>query len=76
MKKLDGLLAGLYGVVNLGCILVLAGIGLKRNEDAYNAEIKCIDLELENIHKDVAISMLEYDLKQLKEEYGIKEEEA
>ena len=74
MKKLDGLIAGLCTVVELGCIIALAGIGLKRNNDAYEAEMKCIDLELENINKDVEISMLNYDLKQLKGKYEAEEE--
>jgi hypothetical protein len=72
--KLKGIIAGVGTLMELGCIAALAAIGLKRNNDAYEAEMKCIDLELANIHKDVKISMLEYDMKQLKEKYEIEEE--
>lgn len=73
-EKLRKIIFGVGTLVELGCIATLAAIGLKRNQDAYNAEMKCIDLELANIRKDVKISMLEYDLKQLKKEYGVEEE--
>lgn len=72
MKKFDGLIAGLCTVVELGCIIGLAGIGLKRNEDAYKAEMKCVDLTLDNIMKDCEIYDLKHEIEQLKK----NEEEA
>lgn len=75
-EKIRKIVFGVGTLIELGCIATLAAIGLKRNQDAYNAEMECINLELANIHKDIKISMLEHDLKQLKAEHEVKEEEA
>lgn len=66
MKK-DSLVV-LAGVVNLGCIVGLAAIGLKRNKDCYNAECKLLHEQLDNISKAVKIESLETEIKKLKGE--------
>lgn len=75
MNKLEKIITGVLTLVELGGIAALTGIALKRNQAAYEAEMKCINLELENIHLDVAISMLEHDLKVIKEKYDVKDED-
>lgn len=64
---------GVCTIVELGCILSLAGIGLKRNKDAYEAECKRIkaecDLmrsEMESMCKDIIIEQLEKELEELR----------
>ena len=74
MKKLDGILTGIAGLVNLGSIIGLAAIALKRNNDAYDNAMKYIDAELELIEKDCEIHELECEIIQLKKKYGVKEE--
>ena len=70
-------LLGLCTAVELVCIGGLTAIGLKRNNDAYKAEIKCIDLEwkllkeqLDVACKDIEIEQLKRELKKLKEQNG------
>lgn len=74
MPKLEKVVTGVLTLVELGGIMALTGIALKRNQDAYEAEMKCIDLELKNINLDVANFMLEHDLKELKKEYDVEGE--
>lgn len=70
-------------VIEVGCIIGLAGLGLKRNNDWYKAEMKLIDTEcelfktkIEGILKDAQIKHLEKELSELKEKHGIDEEES
>lgn len=81
-NKLDNFVTGVAGLINLGCIVALAGIGLKRNNDCYKAECKNIDLQCEMFNKDVKamtdkwkIEDLEREVKNLKEKYEPCEEE-
>lgn len=76
------LIAGICGTIEVVCICGLAAIGLKRNKDAYDAEIKCINAQCEmlktkidNAFKDVEIKVLKEELAKLKGE-SEKEEEA
>lgn len=64
---------GVCTVMELGCIAGLAAIGLKRNKDAYNAEMKYIktscELACEQINgicKDAEIRKLKKELEILK----------
>lgn len=64
---------GLCTFIELTSVAVLTGIALKRNNDAYKAAVKCIDLELalafsdlENTVKDIEIDRLKKELEKLK----------
>ena len=64
---------GLCTIIELTGVAVLTGIALKRNNDAYKAEVKCIDLELalafkdlENTAKDIEIDHLKKEIEKLK----------
>lgn len=66
---------GVCTIVELGCIISLAGIGLKRNNDAYKAECKRIEAEcnlmrskIESMHKDIIIELLQKELEELKKQ--------
>lgn len=74
-EKLRKLVFGVGTLIELGCIGALAYIGLKRNNDAYNAEMKCLDLQLKNVALDIENHSLKRENAKLKEE-EIKEEEA
>ena len=76
MSKFDKFMTNVCGVINLGCILGLAGIAFKRNKDAYDASCQLLDAEFKNIEKDIKIHSLEYEVKQLKKKYESEEEEA
>lgn len=80
-NKLDNFVTGVAGLINLGCVVALAGIGLKRNNDCCKAECKNIDLQCEMFHKDVKAIMdkrkiedLEREVNNLKEKYESGEE--
>lgn len=71
----NGLVRGLTGLIELGCVLTLAGIALKRNNDAYHAECKLDDArwklacsEAMSELKDIKIELLEKELEELKSE--------
>ena len=79
-NKIGNLVSGLATLVELGCIVALAGIGLKRNKDCYEAEMKLLEREgelfranVENLKKDYEIEKLEKDIAFLKDVY-VKEE--
>lgn len=70
---MNKVLAGFFAVVELGSILTLAGIALKRNNDCYKAECKLAKVEMElacsdiaGIFKDAKIRTLEQELEGLK----------
>lgn len=80
-NKLDNFVTGVAGLINLGCIVALAGMGLKRNNDCYKAECENIDLRCEMLDKDIRamtdkwkIDDLEREVKTLKEKYESGEE--
>lgn len=73
--KINGLIVGVCTLVELGCIIGLAGIGLKRNNDCYNAELKLIEREadltyatVDILRKDAEIAELKAKLKELQGE--------
>lgn len=76
MSKFDKFLTNMYGLVNFGCLLGLAGIAMKRNKDAYEAACGKINAEIENIALEVENESLKREMKQLKEKYESKVEEA
>lgn len=75
-EKLRQLVFGVGTLMELGCIGALAYIGLKRNNDAYNAEMKCIDLELKNVALDIENWSLKRENAALKVENKVEEEES
>lgn len=75
MNKFDKLMVGLCQVVQLGSIIGLAAIGLKRNQDCYEAEMKLLEREsdlffatVDILKKDKQIEELEKELEGLKGE--------
>ena len=54
--------------VELGCMLALAGIGLKRNSDCYKAEIKLVNTQVELFKARVENEIKDVEIRQLKEE--------
>ena len=73
--KINGLIVGVCTLVELGCIIGLAGIGLKRNNDCYKAELKLIEREadlsyatIDILEKDHEIKKLKAKIKELQEE--------
>lgn len=75
---MNKLITGVCTLVELGCMLALGGIALKRNEECYKAECKASKLEAKLIFeeftsymKDCKIDALEKELEELK---GKKEE--
>lgn len=74
---------GVCTTIEMVCLTTLGAIALKRNRDAYKAEIKCINAEgelfrakVDGIFKDVQIKILEKELAELKAKYEGNEEEA
>lgn len=56
----------------LGCVLGLTGIALKRNKDAFDAQMECIGLECklyaaqaDNLNKDAEIKQLKAKIEKL-----------
>lgn len=67
-------------LIQLGSIIALAGIGLKRNNDCYKAEMELIDTRVElyktkidNICKEAEIRILKEELAGLKAEKKTEE---
>ena len=80
-NKIKDLVAGVCALVEVGCLIGLAGLALKRNNDCYKAECKLADTQRElfneqikGIVKDAKIEQLETRVNELKGE--IKEEES
>lgn len=75
--KFDKLICGVCTLVELGCIIGLAGIGFKRNNDCYKAEMKLVDAELDlgltkidNICKEQEIQELKAQIEELQKDEG------
>jgi hypothetical protein len=73
--KIGKLIYGVACIVNIGSILGLANIALKRNKDCYNAESKLIETEMDLIdvisecnQKDQEIELLKAEIDLLKEQ--------
>lgn len=69
--KVENVGVTLAGIVNLGCVCALACIGLKRNRDCYNAEMRALDLEVDNISKDIEICKLKREIAVMKGGNGV-----
>lgn len=74
--KIKDLVLGVCTLVEVGCIIGLAGLGFKRNNDWYKAECELINTqcelynaEIQNIVKDSKIKQMENEIKQLKAKY-------
>lgn len=59
---------GVCTLVEITGIVGLAAIGLKRNNDAYNAEMKAIELEGKLFVQKVDCAIKDAEIKQLKKE--------
>ena len=76
MKKL---VVGVCILVELGCLVGLAAIGLKRNEDYYKAEMKLLEREADLMFANLDIMRKEAEIKELNKElaeFKGEEEEA
>lgn len=65
MSKFDNFMNNMWGLLQLGATLGLAGIALKRNKDAYDEACRRIDAEHENFVKDLKITELEWKIRDL-----------
>ena len=61
-------IVGICTLIELGCISALAAIGFKRNNDAYKAELKAINVEGELFLEQLRGMDKDYEIKQLKKE--------
>lgn len=73
--KVENIGVTLAGIVNIGCICALARIGLKRNRDCYDAEMKALNLEFDNINKDIEIYKLKREIAEMKGGNGVNDKE-
>lgn len=83
MGKFEKFVFGACTLVELGSIIGLAGLALKRNQECYEAECKNIELscdlikkEIDMMSKDREIKNLEQEVEDLKNKYESTEEEA
>lgn len=81
MKGINKLAVGVCSLVEIGCILSLTAIGLKHNNDAYNAEIELGRERLDHLCTKTRLIVeesrsrtLEKEIKELKQKYEVKEE--
>ena len=74
MNKFEKVVTGVLTLVELGGIMALTGIALKRNQDAYEARKESINLEIENLALDVENYCLKKDIEKLKKEHNEKGE--
>ena len=70
---MNKLITGVCTLVELGCMLALGGIALKRNNECYKAECKAAEMEAKLIFeefsgymKECKIEALEKELEELK----------
>lgn len=69
-------MTNLCGLVQLGAIVGLTAIGLKRNNDCYKAEVKLVDVEIELIKAKIENEIKGNEIKRLKKELAeLKNEE-
>ena len=68
MNKNEKFVTGLLTVVELVGVIGLTKIALKRNQDAYEAQMKCVDLEFKNLALDVENYHLKFENERLKKE--------
>lgn len=68
MTKFERFVCGVCTLVELGSIIGLAGLALKRNQECYEAEIKAINLEAELCKKEIDECYSDYEIRKLKQE--------
>ena len=61
-------IVGVCSVVELGCLIGLAGIAFKRNNDCYKAECELISEQTKHIHTEIECMEKDYEIKALKKE--------
>ena len=78
--KLKDVVFGLCSLGQMACVIGIAGIALKRNNDCYKAECKLIDSEreliltkMDGMLKDIEIATLSEENEQLKAKCGEEE---
>ena len=59
---------GVCTLIEIAGVVGLTAIGHKRNNDAYKAEVKCINLETELIFEQIKGMAKDIELKRLKKE--------
>lgn len=70
------LIINLCTAVEVGCMLALAGIGLKRNSDCYKAEVKLVNTQMDLIKERMYNELKDVEIRKLKEELaGLKAKE-
>lgn len=69
---MQGIIRKICTVVEVGCILGLAGIALKRNNDAYNAEIELNNTKCELTKARLYGVLKEAEVWSLEKELEIK----
>lgn len=82
MSKFDKFVYGACTLIELGSIVGLAVLGLKRNQECYEAQMECSDLRVKPIGKEIdacinegKIKLLEREVNDLKAKYEPCEEE-
>lgn len=82
MSKFDKFVYGACTLIELGSIVGLAVLGLKRNQECYEAQMECSDLRVKLIGKEIdacinegKIKLLEREVNDLKAKYEPCEEE-
>ena len=75
---MNKVIVGVCTIIELGCLLGLGGIALKRNNDCYKAECGLVNERFNNISLEMDCILKDAEIKQLKEELAKfkKEEEA
>lgn len=78
--KLKDVAFGLCSLAQMACVIGIAGIALKRNNDCYKAECKLIDSEhkhilaqMDGLMKDIEIAQLTKENERLKAKCGEEE---
>lgn len=65
---MNKIIVGVCTVLELGCVVGLTAIALKRNNDCYKAECKAIDLELKLCLTEIERDLKGYENERLKKE--------
>lgn len=65
-KKLNSFVVGCCQLLELASIVGIAGIALKRNKDAYNAEMKHFETEMKLLNEEMVNWSNEREIERLK----------
>ena len=70
-------IVGVCTLVELGCVMVLAGIGIKRNNDCYKAEIKLCEATTKLLSSELQCYVKDLEIEELKQQLeNVQEEES